>query len=82
MGAAAGGHRTITLRCPRRRHGEVEPGATGHVRVYCRHCRQGPGEVVWHRFDLATGDCEAWRLAHPRRYADNDDDRAPGSAVG
>jgi hypothetical protein len=77
-----GQHHTITLRCPRRRHGEAEAGATGFVRVYCRYCRSHPGEVVWHRFDLATGDCETKRVADPRRYVETTGDQAQGAQLG
>jgi hypothetical protein len=54
--ASPADHRT--LRCPWRKHGVAEAGATGTIRIQCRDCarRRGGGVVVYHHFDLATGD--------------------------
>lgn len=45
----------MDLRCGAKKHGELDDG---YVEIKCssRFCGAGPGVVVIHRFDAATGD--------------------------
>lgn len=48
----------MDLRCPHKKHGVVLVPSTGVVEIQCRSrwCGAGPGVVVLHQWNLATGD--------------------------
>ncbi len=73
--AGRGARDNILMECPGRKHFDVEPGAKGVGRAFCRdrRCRPpGVGTVI-HYFDLATG-----ALIETRMFAKRDE--APRTA--
>lgn len=57
------------LRCASRYHASVGAGATGLLRVQCRYCRRDKSVVVYHWFDLATGEMiDTQRFASVRAF--------------
>ena len=57
------------LRCASRYHASVAFGARGRLRVQCRYCRRDKTIVVYHWFDLATGEMiDTQRFASVRAF--------------
>lgn len=66
---AATAQRVIDLRCASRYHCSVAQGATGLLRVQCRYCRRDKAQVVYHWFDLASGELiDTQRFASVRAF--------------
>lgn len=54
----------MDLRCEAKKHGELDEGLI-EVKCSSRFCGAGPGVVVIHRFDTATGE-----LVDTRQFKD------------
>lgn len=63
---AEGARDTITIACQHSTFFQVEAGARGVARVYCRNkrCKLHQAEITVHHFDLSSGT-----LVETRRYA-------------
>lgn len=55
----------MDLRCGTKLHGKVEDG---WIEVKCdsRYCGAGPDVVVFHQFDLHTGEMKTLKYRNPR----------------
>jgi hypothetical protein len=54
------GKNEVEIRCPGRHHARIVDGL---LEIPCRYCRSDPGEVVYHYYNLQTGE-----LLRTRRF--------------